>query len=136
MIPLLPYLVGVPATLLAALVLAAVAAFIGGGMVARITSRPFLRGAVRQLLLAAVAAGLTYTIGAMVGVGASPGLSLATRSRSRRDPRPRPPEADSSFRSASTIMVTSSSKPIAGCQPSSSRARDGSRTAGPPQPGG
>jgi len=35
--------------------------------VARITERPFLRGAVRQLLLAAAAAGLTYGIGALVG---------------------------------------------------------------------
>jgi VIT1/CCC1 family predicted Fe2+/Mn2+ transporter len=31
--------------------------------VARITDRPFLSGAVRQLVLAGVAAGLTYAIG-------------------------------------------------------------------------
>ena len=43
------------------------AAFIGGGLVSRITDRPFLRGAVRQLLLAGVAAGLTYGIGSLVG---------------------------------------------------------------------
>jgi vacuolar iron transporter family protein len=70
LIPLLPYLAG--ATLLwPALVLAAVAAFIGGGMVARITDRPFLRGALRQLVLAAVAAGLTYGIGSLVGAAVS-----------------------------------------------------------------
>ena len=34
-----------------------VAAFVGGGLVSRITDRPFLRGALRQLLLAGVAAG-------------------------------------------------------------------------------
>ena len=62
LIPLLPYLLGFD-SLLAALLIAGVAAFIGGGMVARITDRPFLRGAVRQLLLAAAAAGLTYAIG-------------------------------------------------------------------------
>ncbi len=62
LIPLLPYLFGFN-SLAAALLIAGVAAFIGGGMVARITDRPFLRGAVRQLLLAAVAAGLTYAIG-------------------------------------------------------------------------
>jgi VIT1/CCC1 family predicted Fe2+/Mn2+ transporter len=50
-----------------ALGLAAVAAFVGGGVVARITSRPFLRGAIRQLLLAALAAALTYGIGKLVG---------------------------------------------------------------------
>jgi vacuolar iron transporter family protein len=62
LIPLLPYLLGF-SSLWAALLLAAIAAFVGGGLVARITSRPFLRGALRQLLLAAVAAGLTYAIG-------------------------------------------------------------------------
>jgi vacuolar iron transporter family protein len=50
-----------------ALALAAIAAFVGGGLVARITDRPFLRGAARQLLLAGVAAALTYGIGAAVG---------------------------------------------------------------------
>ena len=66
LIPLLPYLVGFH-VLAAALVLAAVAAFIGGGLVSRITDRPFLRGALRQLLLAGAAAGLTYGIGSLVG---------------------------------------------------------------------
>jgi vacuolar iron transporter family protein len=62
LIPLLPYLFGFHA-LAAALALAAVAAFLGGGFVARITDRPFLRGALRQLLLAGAAAALTYGIG-------------------------------------------------------------------------
>jgi vacuolar iron transporter family protein len=58
LIPLLPFLLGF-SSLAAALILAAVAAFIGGGMVSRITARPFWRGALRQLVLAAIAAGLT-----------------------------------------------------------------------------
>jgi VIT1/CCC1 family predicted Fe2+/Mn2+ transporter len=62
LIPLLPYLFGFD-SLLAALAIAGLAAFVGGGTVARITDRPFLRGAVRQLVLAGVAAGLTYAIG-------------------------------------------------------------------------
>jgi vacuolar iron transporter family protein len=66
LIPLLPYLIGFR-SLLVALVLAAVAAFSGGGLVARVTDRPFLRGALRQLLLAGAAAGLTYGIGTLVG---------------------------------------------------------------------
>ncbi len=66
LIPLLPFLLGF-SSLLAALVLAGLAAFIGGGLVARITSRPFFRGALRQLFLAALAAGLTYGIGRLVG---------------------------------------------------------------------
>ena len=66
LIPLLPYLAGF-SVLWLALALAAVAAFVGGGLVARITDRPFLRGALRQLLLAGVAAALTYGIGAAVG---------------------------------------------------------------------
>jgi VIT1/CCC1 family predicted Fe2+/Mn2+ transporter len=66
LIPLLPYLAGF-ASLPAALILAAVAAFAGGGLVSRITARPFLHGALRQLILAAVAAGLTFAIGLGVG---------------------------------------------------------------------
>ena len=66
LIPLVPYLAGF-GSLAAALTFAAVAAFAGGGLVSRITDRPFLRGAVRQLALAAVATGLTYAIGTLVG---------------------------------------------------------------------
>ena len=62
LIPLLPFLLGVY-SLPAALVVTAVAAFAGGGTVARITDRSFVRGAIRQLLLAGAAAGLTYGIG-------------------------------------------------------------------------
>jgi len=72
LIPLLPLLFGFT-SLLAVVVVAAVAAFVGGGFVARITERRFLRGALRQLLLAAVAAGITYAIGKAVGVGATAG---------------------------------------------------------------
>jgi vacuolar iron transporter family protein len=66
LIPLLPFLFGFD-SLAAALVLAAIAAFVGGGLVARITARPFWRGALRQLVLAAIAAGLTYFIGSLAG---------------------------------------------------------------------
>ena len=66
LIPLLPYLLGF-GSLAAALILAGVAAFAGGGLVSRITNRPFWFGALRQLLLAGAAAGLTYAIGLAVG---------------------------------------------------------------------
>src|ERR1022692_1986605 len=66
LIPLLPYLLGFT-SLIAVIVLAGLAAFVGGGLVSRITERPFLRGAVRQLVLASAAAGLTYAIGTAVG---------------------------------------------------------------------
>ncbi len=70
LIPLLPYLFGLD-MLGVALGLAAVAAFVGGGLVARLTDRPFLRGALRQLLLGAAAAGATFLIGLAVGAGVS-----------------------------------------------------------------
>jgi VIT1/CCC1 family predicted Fe2+/Mn2+ transporter len=66
LVPLLPYLAGFH-LLWAALALGAVAAVIGGGMVSRLTGRPFWRGALRQLILGACAAGVTYLIG--IGVG-------------------------------------------------------------------
>jgi vacuolar iron transporter family protein len=65
LVPLLPYLAGLH-LLAVALGLAAVAAVIGGGIVARLTGRPFWRGALRQLVLAACAAGITYLIGLAV----------------------------------------------------------------------
>jgi VIT1/CCC1 family predicted Fe2+/Mn2+ transporter len=66
LIPLLPYLCGLH-LLGVTLGIAAVAAVIGGGMVARLTGRPFWKGAVRQLLLGTAAAGATYLIGLAVG---------------------------------------------------------------------
>ncbi len=66
LIPLLPYLLGF-GSLLATVIFAGVAAFAGGGLVARVTARPFLRGALRQLLLAGAAASLTYGVGTLVG---------------------------------------------------------------------
>ena len=66
LIPLFPYLLGFDA-LGVALGLSALAAIIGGGLVARLTNRPFWRGAARQLILGAAAAGITYLIGLGVG---------------------------------------------------------------------
>jgi VIT1/CCC1 family predicted Fe2+/Mn2+ transporter len=65
-IPLFPYLIGLN-LLAVTLGLAAVAAVAGGGIVARLTSRPFWRGAARQLILGAAAAAITFGIGAAVG---------------------------------------------------------------------
>ena len=65
-IPLFPYALGFDA-LWVALGLSALAAIVGGGLVAQLTGRPFWRGALRQLLLGALAAGLTYLIGLAVG---------------------------------------------------------------------
>ena len=85
LIPLIPYLAGLNSLPLA-LGLAALAAFIGGGLVARLTDRPFFRGAFRQLLLGAVAAGITYLIGNAVGATpAQPAPLTAQRSPSRAD---------------------------------------------------
>jgi vacuolar iron transporter family protein len=66
LIPLLPYLAGFH-VLAAALGFSGVAAVAGGGIVARLTGRAFWRGALRQLVLGACAAGVTYLIGILVG---------------------------------------------------------------------
>ena len=69
-IPLIPYLAGLD-VLAVALGFGAVAAIVGGGLVARLTDRPFWRGAARQLILAAFAVAITYLIGMAVGQVAS-----------------------------------------------------------------
>jgi vacuolar iron transporter family protein len=66
LVPLLPYLLGLH-LLWVALALAAIAAVTGGGLVSRLTDRPFWRGALRQVLLATAATGITYLIGLAVG---------------------------------------------------------------------
>lgn len=67
-VPLAPYLLG--ATVIwPALVLALLGLFGCGAVVTRITSRPWWFGGSRQLILGALAAALTYGIGALVGVG-------------------------------------------------------------------
>ncbi len=75
LVPLIPYLArfSVPGlgTLGIALAFAALTAFTGGGIVSRLTGRLFLRGALRQLVLGAVAASVTYGIGSLVGAGVS-----------------------------------------------------------------
>jgi VIT1/CCC1 family predicted Fe2+/Mn2+ transporter len=65
-IPLAPYLFGAH-WLWLALALSALGAVAGGGAVGRLTARPVWRSALRQLALAAVAAGATYLIGTLIG---------------------------------------------------------------------
>jgi VIT1/CCC1 family predicted Fe2+/Mn2+ transporter len=67
-VPLFPLLVGV-ADLWPTAVASLVALFACGAVVTRITSRHWFYGGLRQLVLGAAAAGLTYGIGALVGTG-------------------------------------------------------------------
>jgi VIT1/CCC1 family predicted Fe2+/Mn2+ transporter len=69
-VPLLPYLAGA-SVLWISLVAAAVVAMVGGGAVARLTGRPVLLGAFRQLMLGALAAGVTYAVGHAIGSAAA-----------------------------------------------------------------
>ncbi len=66
LIPLLPYLFGLPA-LAAALAVTAVALFASGIIVGRLTGRPVLRAGLRQLTLGAVAIGITFAVGSLIG---------------------------------------------------------------------
>jgi VIT1/CCC1 family predicted Fe2+/Mn2+ transporter len=66
LVPLLPYLVGV-ADLAATLVLTAVALAVGGMVVGRLTGRPLLRSGLRQVLLGALAIGVTFAVGSLIG---------------------------------------------------------------------
>lgn len=65
-IPLLSYLVGVEAAW-PAIVLSLVGLFACGAVVTRVTARTWWFGGLRQLVLGAAAAGLTYLVGEAVG---------------------------------------------------------------------
>lgn len=68
LVPLLPYLLGFTSLWLA-LAVGGVGLFVAGAIVARFTNRAWWRSGLRQLLLGALAAGATYLIGALIGVG-------------------------------------------------------------------
>jgi VIT1/CCC1 family predicted Fe2+/Mn2+ transporter len=69
LIPLFPWLIGLPA--LAVTLVLTVAALLGGGMiVGRLTGRPVLRSGLRQLALGAIAIAVTFTVGHLIGSGA------------------------------------------------------------------
>jgi VIT1/CCC1 family predicted Fe2+/Mn2+ transporter len=69
-IPLLSYLAG-STSLALALGISAIALFVAGGVVAKLTAVNVWYGATRQLLLAALAAGVTYAVGRAIGTSVS-----------------------------------------------------------------
>jgi VIT1/CCC1 family predicted Fe2+/Mn2+ transporter len=68
LVPLLPYLVGLP-MLTATLGITAVALITGGMIVGRLTGRSMLRSGLRQLALGALAIGVTFAVGFLIGSG-------------------------------------------------------------------
>jgi vacuolar iron transporter family protein len=66
LVPLLPYLLGLP-YLAATLVITAVALITGGMVVGWLTGRPVLHSGIRQFLLGAMAIAVTYGIGSLIG---------------------------------------------------------------------
>jgi VIT1/CCC1 family predicted Fe2+/Mn2+ transporter len=68
LLPLLPYILGIGRSALpSALVVGAVTAFAGGAVVSRVTSRGPLWSGLRQLLLGALAAAVTFGVGHLLG---------------------------------------------------------------------
>ncbi|WP_306999602.1 VIT1/CCC1 transporter family protein [Amycolatopsis thermophila] len=66
LLPLLPYLAG-GRTLVASLVITAVALLTGGMTVGKLTGRPLLRSGLRQLALGGLAVAVTFGIGRLIG---------------------------------------------------------------------
>ena len=66
LVPLLPYLFGLP-NLAAALGVTAVALVTGGMTVGRLTGRSVLRSGLRQVALGAVAVAITFAVGSLIG---------------------------------------------------------------------
>jgi vacuolar iron transporter family protein len=70
LLPLLPYLFGL-SVLWPALLCGGVGLFVAGALTSRFTPRPWWYAGLRQLLFGAAAAGITYTVGAAIGVAVS-----------------------------------------------------------------
>jgi VIT1/CCC1 family predicted Fe2+/Mn2+ transporter len=70
LIPLLPFVFGA-SSVLPSMLLSVLGLVVTGGVVARITTRPFWYGGGRQLLLGGLSAAVTYAIGLLVGTGLS-----------------------------------------------------------------
>ncbi|HVA05368.1 MAG TPA: VIT1/CCC1 transporter family protein [Acidimicrobiales bacterium] len=69
-VPLLPFLLGT-SVLWPSLAATAIALALSGGTVARLTRRPIALGAVRQVALAGLSAGVTYVVGRVIGATVS-----------------------------------------------------------------
>jgi vacuolar iron transporter family protein len=69
-IPLVPYLLGV-SMLWVALVCGGLGLLAAGALSARFTPRPWWFAGLRQLVFGAAAAGITYVVGALIGVSAA-----------------------------------------------------------------
>jgi vacuolar iron transporter family protein len=66
LIPLAPFLIGFP-NLKVALVMAGLAAIVGGAAVAKLTDRSMLAGGLRQFAAAFLATGMAFVVGHLVG---------------------------------------------------------------------
>ena len=69
-VPVLPYLLSAT-SLWPALVLSLMGLFVCGAVVTRVTSRSWVYGGFRQMLLGGAAAGVTFLFGSLVGAGLS-----------------------------------------------------------------
>jgi vacuolar iron transporter family protein len=67
-VPLIPYLLGFT-SLIAGLLAGAVGLLAAGAIASLFTVRPWWHSALRQLLFGAIAAGATYAVGTLIGVG-------------------------------------------------------------------
>ncbi|TCC40038.1 hypothetical protein E0H75_38870 [Kribbella capetownensis] len=70
LVPLIPFIFGA-GSVLPALLLSAIGLVVTGGIVGKITARPFWYGGGRQLLLGGLSAAVTFAIGLAVGTGLS-----------------------------------------------------------------
>jgi len=66
--PLIPYVLGF-SSLAAGLAVGMLGLLIVGGLAAHLTATPIVRGAIRQLLLGAIAIGATYAVGTLIDAG-------------------------------------------------------------------
>jgi VIT1/CCC1 family predicted Fe2+/Mn2+ transporter len=70
LVPLIPYLLGLP-KLAVGLAAGAAGLFVAGALAARFTTRPWWLAGLRQVGFGAIAAAATYLVGTLIGIGAA-----------------------------------------------------------------
>ena len=113
LLPLLPYLLGLPALLVVSLAITAVALLAGGMVVGRLTGRPLVASGARQLVLGALAIAVTFAVGQLIGASRLTRTSADSAAAARIEPAGVRARARPGGRRGPAFLAMSAGDPVA-----------------------